>query len=61
MLQIGDKVMRMPTTLIGKDGKRIDGPISGTVVYIHPRGRFHVVRFDFKFGGFCESFLEVDQ
>ena len=31
-------------------------PETGTVVYIHPKGRFYTLRFDFDTGSFRESF-----
>lgn len=55
-MRIGDRVRRMPTIAEDKNGNRgwnatVSQP--GTVTYIHPRGRFYVVRFD---TGFCEAF-----
>lgn len=62
-MQLGDRVRRMPTMFEAKTGGDLRGapaPQPGTVTYIHPRGRFYVVRFDC---GFCEAypFKEVDQ
>lgn len=31
-------------------------PVSSVVIYIHPARRFYTVRFNYKFGSFCESF-----
>ena len=31
----------------------------GTVVYVHPAGRFYTVEFEFPCGRFRESFTEV--
>lgn len=53
MLKIGQKVTRTPKTIesMGAGDKRAVGcvlsarPTSGIVVYIHPKGRFHVVEF----------------
>lgn len=56
MLKIGDTVWRVPSTNVDELGRNINKPFKSTVVYIHPRGRFHVVRFDFLYGSFCETF-----
>lgn len=37
---------------VGRPGRE-----RGTVVYIHPKGRFYRVRFDFPGGSWCESFI----
>ena len=60
MIELHKTVRRMPSIHIEKDGSKSGGPIIGTVVYIHPQGRFHVVRFDFPFGSFRESFRGVE-
>lgn len=60
MVELHKTVWRMPSIHIEKDGSKSGGPIRGTVVYIHPQGRFHVVRFDFPYGSFCESFRGVE-
>lgn len=49
-MQVGDKVVRYPTF---GDMDRQDGTVSakaysGTVVYIHPEKRFHMVEFDLR-------------
>lgn len=55
-MRIGDRVRRIPTTFEAKTGGNPRGapaPQPGTVTYIHPLGRFYVVRFDC---GFCEAY-----
>ena len=55
-MKVGDKVKRVITcaTLTGEVRK----PVEGTVIYIHPRGRFHRVLFEFGNGNsFIETFL----
>lgn len=61
MLRIGDIVRRMPSVHIGDNGWKIGGTVKGEVVYIHPKGRYHVVRFDFPGGSFRESFTGVNE
>ncbi len=59
VLRVGDHVRRRIDAMPGKRSEdyNIIYPIEeGTVVYIHPEGRFHTVRFDFPSGSFCESF-----
>lgn len=60
MIELHKTVRRMPSIHIDNEGHRMSRPINGEVVYIHPKGRFHVVRFDFPFGSFRESFLGVE-
>lgn len=65
MIKVGDKVIRVPqfgempkgssTTVLRRT------PMRGTVVYIHPKGRFHVVEFENERGQkLRESFMGVD-
>ncbi len=59
VLRVGDHVRRRIDAMPGERSEdyNIIYPIEeGTVVYIHPEGRFHTVRFDFPSGSFCESF-----
>ena len=60
MLQIGDIVRRLPSVHVDDCGRRIGGTVKAAVVYIHPKGRYHVVRFDFPGGSFRESFRGVE-
>lgn len=54
----GQKVMRCPDTLCerenGKNSPRRS--MRGRVVYIHPKGRFHVVEFELPGGTIREAF-----
>ena len=50
---VGDTVTRRPTTFSGEGGAKL---MRGTVVYVHPKGRFHVVEFA---RGIRESFYGV--
>ena len=54
-LHIGDIVQRKPETF-SEDGTKNAGMMQGTVVYIHPLGRFHVVEV---LSGVRESFVGV--
>lgn len=50
---LGAKVRRKSLKVDGMDpqtGKAISKLIRGRVVYIHPKGRFHVVEYDLAFG-----------
>ncbi len=44
IVRVGDTVTRCPITL-GDTTDRKSGPMKGVVVYVHPKGRFHVVSF----------------
>lgn len=59
-MKIGDKVQRMPETFghyeETGEGKR-KKMLTGTVVYIHPAGRYHTVEFEVAGGKIRESFL----
>lgn len=69
---VGDKVVRVPSFLEYGDQntqKHIDSTIAqlkptprrGTVVYVHPKGRFHVVEFANAFGfKYRESYRGVE-
>ena len=54
MVKVGDKVTRTPKTIeqmVLVEGQSFGGvlrakPVTGTVVYVHPQGRFHVVEFE---------------
>lgn len=60
MIELHKTVRRMPSIHIGDNGHRVGGKMEGTVVYIHPKGRFHVVQFNFPGGSFRESFGGVE-
>ena len=54
-VRVGDKVVRHPYTMLEKSEQKEGSSVTlrGTVIYIHPRGRFHVVEFP---KGIRESF-----
>lgn len=49
-MKIGQKVTRYPVSFSEPDGKKGQKPVTGTVVYIHPLGRFHIVQFELRVG-----------
>lgn len=59
-MKIGDRVQRVPETFGEteeiRDRRRA---YDGTVIYIHPLGRFHVVAFGTRGGTIRESFAGV--
>lgn len=61
-MKLGQKVVRIPETFFDSDpreGKANRHPITGRVVYIHPRCRYHTVEFDTRGGSLRESFQGV--
>jgi hypothetical protein len=65
-MKVGDKVIRTPTTIgegmpVGTlNSVSSARPMRGTVVWIHPKGRFHVVEFEVCGRTLRESFLGVE-
>lgn len=59
-VRLGDIVIRYPITFTDTDGKK-PRPMRGKVVYIHPKGRYHVVRFGLGTSAVRESFLGTDR
>lgn len=61
MVRIGDRVTRVPETFGQLDDKsnKTKAPMKGTVVWVHPQERFHVVEFDAPGGKIRESFAGV--
>lgn len=58
-MEVGDKVTRYPTTFENTEknlAERKMRPLTGTVIYIHPQKRFHVVEFEVRGVKFRESF-----
>lgn len=59
-MEIGDKVIRTPITFTDPEkGGRNEPqhkPMKGTVVYIHPEGRYHTVEFELPGGKVRENF-----
>lgn len=56
-VRVGDVVCRQPVSFSDSDAKNAR-MMRGTVVWIHPTGRFHVVEFE---KGVRESFMGVDR
>ena len=61
-LEIGMVVVRTPQTIFEEEahGKAIRRPMRGRVVYIHPRGRFHIVAFEVRGKTIKETFQGVE-
>lgn len=57
-VQMGERVRRIPITLSCSVDRSIR-PMEGWVVYIHPKGRFHVVEFLTRGGPLRESFAGI--
>jgi len=55
-------VVRTPQTIFEEEahGKAIRRPMRGRVVYIHPRGRFHIVAFEVRGKTIKETFQGVE-
>lgn len=60
-VKLGQIVTRYPETFCELDDKARSTrqPMKGTVVYIHPLGRYHVVEFALRGGPVRESFSGV--
>ena len=56
-VQVGDVVDRKPISFSDSDAKNAQ-TMRGTVVWVHPAGRFHVVEFE---KGVRESFMGVQR
>lgn len=56
-VRVGDAVYRKPISFSDSDAKNAR-TMRGTVVWVHPAGRFHVVEFE---RGIRESFAGVDR
>ena len=59
-LRVGEIVIRKPMTLCDADGSKPQA-MRGRVIYIHPKGRFHVVEFGEGQYAIRESFMGVDR
>lgn len=61
MVKIGQKVMRYPDTFFEREGERNTPKraVPGVVVYIHPKGRYHIVEFELRGGKVRETFPGV--
>ncbi|OUQ76386.1 hypothetical protein [Flavonifractor sp. An100] len=62
-MKVGQKVVRYPETFWEREGDRNSPkrPLSGKVVYIHPKGRYHTVEFDLPGGKVRENFPGVEE
>lgn len=56
-VRVGDVVYRKPISFSDSDAKNTQ-TMRGTVVWVHPAGRFHVVEFE---KGVRESFMGVQR
>lgn len=56
-IRVGDVVYRKPISFSDSDAKNAQ-TMCGTVVWVHPTGRFHVVEFE---KGVRESFMGVQR
>lgn len=59
-VQAGDSVAREPEAITGVESKRL-GRMRGTVVWVHPLERFHVVEFQTRGGPLRECFRGVSR
>lgn len=50
-MQVGDKVRKVPSHALPEEGHRHTTPVEGTVIWVHPKGRFYVVAFPVPGGG----------
>lgn len=58
-VRVGDSVLRQPVTFTDSvTDSKVARVMRGTVVYVHPKGRFHVVEFS---RGVRESFMGVQR
>lgn len=63
-MTLGQKVTRTPITFTDparEKGEPKHQPMTGKVVYIHPKGRYHTVEFQMPLGAVRESFLGVEE
>ena len=59
-VRVGDTVTRAPYGLLSDKGDKTVKYLRGTVIYVHPLGRFHTVEFKNVFGdSYRESFSGV--
>lgn len=60
MIRVGDKVScRMSYRMSNEEDRRqgnADKPMTGTVVWVHPKGRFYTVEFSFPLGNIRECY-----
>ena len=56
IVEVGDSVLRHPIIFSDSTDKSKRKMIRGTVIYVHPKKRYHVVEFGFPRGNIRESF-----
>lgn len=56
-MKIGDTMLVVPEFLSQGDGHDDERKVRGTVIYVHPRQRFCVLRFDFSKNSVREAFV----
>lgn len=59
-MKIGDRVTRNTITMSDSSKTENKKTMTGTVVYIHPEERYHVVEFAFPYGAVRESFYGAE-
>lgn len=59
-VQVGDQVVRRTFVLTGLSN-RLSQTLGGTVVWVHPRGRYHLVEFQTDGGAVLECFPGTSQ
>ena len=58
--RVGETVQRQIACISETKDHRIISPMQeGTVIWVHPQGRFHVVEFRFRFGSIRECYAGV--
>lgn len=62
-VKVGDRVSRVCVTLTGQDGMDAarSARMTGRVVWVHPKGRYHVVEFALGGGTVRECFMGVEK
>ncbi len=58
-VRVGDTVTRRAISFSGTSEGYLTKPMTGTVIYVHPLGRFHAVEFTFEGGSVRECFACV--
>nr|DAZ75803.1 MAG TPA: hypothetical protein [Caudoviricetes sp.] len=59
-IKVGDRVTRRPISFTDSvDGGKTARKMAGTVIYVHPQGRYHVVEFGQGAKAVRESFRGI--
>lgn len=60
MIRVGDKVCKKLSYQMSNEEERRQGtadkPVTGTVVWVHPRRRYYVAEFSFPLGNIRECY-----